>query len=710
DKIAAKAKALDPRLADSLPTVFDLCGFPDPDNPAPPLDPEARLRQLIALLRHLIKLDGAARPSVLIVEDLHWIDDATARVLEQLAYGLEGLKNLMLFNYRPEFRATWMQNSNCRQITLSPLGDEAIGGLLDDLLGDDPSLGVLATPIAALTKGNPYFVEEIVQTLAETGTIAGERGAYRLVGKFDHLEIPPTVRAVVAARIDRLPQQARHVLQYAAVMGMTFSEALLAETAGLAPAELMEVLSLLRRNEFIVEQSAFPTVEYAFKHPLTLEMAQASLVRVDRRKLHRTVAEALERQESGRLDELAGTLASHWEQAGEPMAAARYHRRAAMRVVRTDFPTCAWHWQKVRELARENLSKPDDYELIFNAYINLLNFNYRIGSDIEAAREVLSEGDALASGIGDQSLRLTLALCFSRAVCAAGDAEEYHRQAEANYRTAFAEDMPHLRPLAAVLYCDSLAHSARNVQGLAEADKAAATWPADLQRGYWISGNNPHTFFTFIGGIYLTWLGRQEEARERLEKARDAAKVDETPEVVGWCGYGLTQVYARLKDGAAALREAEKVAEISERLGSPLLVLYRHLCFAMAYRSLGRPADAIPEAEAAVKVVEHTEKHWGGGARAQLAWALIEAGRADQALDVARQAIAASERSGTAHFEALALGALAVALGQTSGDSASDEIERLFARVEERIASGAAGSLVGRLDSWRAAATASRAA
>lgn len=701
-RIAARMTALDPRMDDSIPLICDLAGFPDPGMPLPTLDPEARLRQLVGLIRHLIRLDSTERPSVLIVEDLHWIDDASARVLEQLVEGRDGLRNLMLLNYRPEFRATWMQNNNCRQIALAPLGDADIGGLLDDLLGDDPSLGILAAPIAALTKGNPYFVEEIVQTLAETGKITGDRGAYALAATFTQLEVPPTVKAVVAARIDRLPPEARSVLQAAAVIGMVFAEPLLTRTTDQAADKLVSILALLRRNEFLVEQATFPMVEYAFKHPLTLEMAQASLVRADRRKLHRRVAEALEEADPARLDERAGTLAAHWEEAGEAILAAQYHRRAAMRVVRTDFPACAWHWQKVRELARGNLTAPEHYELIFNAYINLLNFNYRVGSGIDEARAVLAEGDALAAQIGDEGLRLTLALCFSRAVCAAGDAEEYFRQAQANYTAAFAQDVPHLRPLSALLYCDSLAHSGRNVVGMDEADKAMASWPPDLQRGYWISGNNPHTFFAFIGGIYLIWLGRLEEAQARLEIARQRAMDDETPEVVGWCGYGLTQVQAWLGNGEAALAHARDVADISEKLGSPLLGLYRHMCFAMAYGVLDRFEAAINEAEAAVQLAQESERHWIGAARTQLALALLGADRAEQAVVIARQAVDDCDRSGTTHFGALARCTLARALARMHGPASRQETDALFAEVDARIADGSARLLAHHAETWKA--------
>lgn len=704
--IEARALTLDPRLAASLPMIFDLLGFPDPERPAPSLDPEARQRQLVALARHLLKLAGEEAPTVMLVEDLHWIDDASAAVLEQLAEGREGLRNLMVLNYRPEFRAAWMQGSACRQITLAPLGDADIGGLLDDLLGDDPSLGVLAAPIAELTKGNPYFVEEIVQTLVETGRITGARGHYRLADSFERLEVPPTVKAVVAARIDRLPDQARRVLQVASVIGMVFPEPLLAATAGLSPVELSEALSLLRRNEFVIEQSVFPVAEYAFKHPLTLEMAMASLVKAARRGMHATVARALEAQEADRLEEIAARLAAHWEEAGEEMEAARWHRKAAVRVVSTDFPTSVWHWDKVRGLARGKLASPEDYDMIFAAYINLLNLNYRVGVDLDAARAVLAEGDALAEAIGQEQLRLTLALCFSRAVCAAGDAEEYYQLAARNHAAASVSGMEALQSLATILYADAMAHTGRNIEGLALCERALETWPHSLPRTTWISGSNPHTFFCFMCSIYLNWLGRIDEACARLETAIGLAEKDGTPEVIGWCEYVMTQAQQWLNNGAAAMEHAAKVAAVSESLGSPLLVLYRHFSFAIAHRATGNPAAAVPEARAALDVVQRTERHWTGAVRAQLAWALLESGDAEAALEAARLAVQDSRRSGTAHFAALASGALAMALLTVHGNCARAEIDAALDAVERAVAGGHAPVLAPQLAEWRARAAA----
>src|SRR5438093_11107591 len=134
---------------------------------------------------------------------------------------------LMLVNFRPEYHAAWMQKSYYQQLPLLPLGPEAITELLRDLLGTDPSLAGLGDRIRKRTGGNPFFSEEVVQALAETGSLAGAKGAYRLVRPAAELRLPATVQAVLAARIDRLAEREKQVLQTAAVIGREFTEPIL---------------------------------------------------------------------------------------------------------------------------------------------------------------------------------------------------------------------------------------------------------------------------------------------------------------------------------------------------------------------------------------------------------------------------------------------------------------------------------------------------
>ncbi len=224
DKIAGRMLLLDETLVEGLPLLFDFLGVPDPDRQAPPLGPEARQRQLLDLFRRLARARSAREPAVVLFEDLHWFDRASEGFIENVVVEIApGNRTLLLLNFRPEYHAAWMQRSYYHQLPLLPLGPEEIADLLSDLLGADPSLCHLAELIQERAGGNPFFIEEIVQSLVETGAFVGSRGAFRLSKPAEEIAVPPTVQSVLAARIDRLPEREKQVLQMASVIGTRFS-------------------------------------------------------------------------------------------------------------------------------------------------------------------------------------------------------------------------------------------------------------------------------------------------------------------------------------------------------------------------------------------------------------------------------------------------------------------------------------------------------
>src|SRR4029453_18079845 len=199
--------------------LYEFLGVPDPGHPPPPMPPEAKQRRLFAFLKGLIHAQSRREPTVSLFEDLHWWDGGSEAFLENQVEAIAGTRALMVVNFRTEYRAAWMQKSYYQQLPLLPLGPEAITELLRDLLGTDPSLAGLGDRIRKRTGGNPFFIEEVVQALAEAGSLAGARGAYRLARPSAELTLPATVQAVLAARIDRLEERDKHVLQTAAVIG-----------------------------------------------------------------------------------------------------------------------------------------------------------------------------------------------------------------------------------------------------------------------------------------------------------------------------------------------------------------------------------------------------------------------------------------------------------------------------------------------------------
>jgi predicted ATPase len=248
---------------------------------------------------------------------------------------------LLLVNYRPEYQHGWGSKTYYTQLRLDPLPPASADEFLQALLEDDPSLAPLTQLLIARTEGNPFFLEESVRALVETGVLAGAPGSYRLVQPLQGLQVPATVQAVLAARIDRLPPEEKRLLQIAAVIGTEVLLPLLQAIAEVPEEALHSGLAHLQAAEFLYETHLFPERAYTFKHALTHEVAYGSLLQERRRVLHARIVAALEALAGDRLTEQVERLAHHalrgevWakalpycRQAGEKALARSAHREA----------------------------------------------------------------------------------------------------------------------------------------------------------------------------------------------------------------------------------------------------------------------------------------------------------------------------------------------------------------------------------------------
>jgi class 3 adenylate cyclase/predicted ATPase len=333
EKIAGRMLLLDEALRDALPPMFDFLGVLDPERPVAQISPEERQRQFLAVVKRVAQARSRREPAVILLEDLHWFDDASQVVLEVVVETAASTRTLIVVNFRPEYHAGWMQKSYYQQLPLLPLGAEATLELLRDLLGADASLAALGGRISERTGGNPFFIEEVVQALAETGSLEGAKGVYRLVRPAAELALPATVQAVLAARIDRLAEREKQVLQTAAVIGREFAEPILARVVELPEAELAAAIRKLRGAEFIYEEALYPQAEYIFKHALTQEVAYNSLLNERRLTLHERAGEAIEAVFAGRLEERYSDLAYHYSHSRNAEKAVDYLTLAARQAI-----------------------------------------------------------------------------------------------------------------------------------------------------------------------------------------------------------------------------------------------------------------------------------------------------------------------------------------------------------------------------------------
>ena len=277
--------------------------------------------------------ESQVQPLLLVCEDLHWIDTETQALLDTLVESLPTARLLLLVNYRPEYQHSWGSKTYYTQVRLDPLPPASADALLQALLGDDPSLTPLKRLLIARTEGNPFFLEESVRALVETGVLAGEPGAYRLTRPLPDIAVPATVQAVLAARIDRLPPDAKRLLQTAAVIGTEVPFPLLQTVAAMAPETLYRSLTQLQGAEFLYETHLFPERVHTFKHALTQNVAYQSLLTSTRQQVHRQIAQALESPFSrdGRDPARAAGASLHGSGTHEPAVA--YWQRAGQRAL-----------------------------------------------------------------------------------------------------------------------------------------------------------------------------------------------------------------------------------------------------------------------------------------------------------------------------------------------------------------------------------------
>ena len=275
--------------------------------------------------------ESQAQPLLLVFEDLHWIDSETQTLLDSLVESLPTARLLLLVNYRPEYQHGWGSKTYYSQLRLDPLPTESAEELLQNLLGNNPSLNPLKQLLITRTEGNPFFLEESVRTLVETKVLEGERGIYRLAKSVESTQVPATVQAVLAVRIDRLPAEDKRLLQSAAVIGKDVPFVLLQAIADLSEEELRRSLARIQTGEFLYETSLFPEPEYTFKHALTHEVAYGSLLQDRRRMLHARIVEAVEKLYADRLAEHVERLAHHAFRGELREKAVHYLRQAGLK-------------------------------------------------------------------------------------------------------------------------------------------------------------------------------------------------------------------------------------------------------------------------------------------------------------------------------------------------------------------------------------------
>jgi class 3 adenylate cyclase/tetratricopeptide (TPR) repeat protein len=695
-KLTGHILTLDDTLQETVPAVLALFEALPADSPFLSLDPLQRRRRTLEALKRLLLRESQVQPLLLVFEDLHWIDTETQAVLDLLVESLPTARVLVLVNYRPEYQHGWGSKTYYTQLRLDPLPPASAEALLQALLGDDVSLVPLTPLLMARTQGNPFFLEESVRTLVETGVLIGGRGAYHLAQPLDSLPVPATVQALLAARLDRLPPEDKRLLQTAAAIGTDVPWPLLQAIADTPEEALYRSLARLQAAEFLYETSLFPERAYTFKHALTHEVAYGSLLQERRRMLHVHIVEALEALTGDRLDDQVERLAQHalrgeaWEKAlaygrraGDKAQTRSAYREAVVSyeqalVALAHVPDSRAATEQGVALRRgfagalnalgeapgrmlEHLHRAEalaqtlgDQRQLGRVYVDLTGA-FWVAAEVDRAIDYGQRALTVAAALGDVSLQAQASLRLGQVYFFAGDYPRAMESLERNVRT-LQGDRLHAR----VGPMHSVAASSRSWLSRCHAELGAFTEGlATAEDGLRLAETVNHPLRLIeacrdVSIVYLRW-GDVPRAIPMLERAMGLCQDWHVPLFSPWLATLLGLAYTLAGRVAAGLALVEQGVEQEVARGRPQSVPSVVSRLSEAYLLAGRLEKAHQRAAQALDLARRYQF------RGEQAWALrllgeIAAHRTPPEVETAethyRQALALAEALGMRPLQA----------------------------------------------------------
>jgi adenylate cyclase len=669
-----------------LSLVCEFLGVPQGERPAARLNPRARHDRLLDILRQMVR-HGGTTSSVIIIEDLHWLDEASEAFVTALIETVAETQTLVIVNFRPGYAAPWMQLRHYQQIELTELNTVDIGRLVGELMGSRDELAEARERVVARSGGNPFFAEELVRSLVDNAVLLGRYGDFRRGIKLDAEALPPTVQAVIAERIDRLVSSDRDLLHFGAIIGKEFQVEILRDVADRQSDELEVSLIRLCSAGLLQQSAGRYGRSYAFRHPLIQEVAYATQLRARRTILHNGVARAIERFHHERLDEFASLLSYHFEEAQEVESAVIYAARAARWIGWTNPTQAINHWRKVRMLGAGQPRSPQNDALKITACSQIAWLGWREGMSSDEARPLIQEALVCAREIDDSVVPLLLFLEGRMAVASGQPADAYVQLVrQALSLTRMDRDVGRTATLNA---CLSQAYGWAGLlrEALAANDVALAGSSDISDFDHQFLGYDVGHWALSLRGRILVRLGAFRAARTCFDKMLSIRAGSIDPTVQSIANFGYVELAWCLDDADMAIEHARQVAIMATRQATLYMQVPAIAAAAMAHaiardylRGVSELTEGIQFLRRARVAIEFEPE-----LLATLAFYLIKAKSHPKAIEVAREAIAIAHRRHERLPECRASISLGHALLISRGSAAVDEAASLFHKAETLI-------------------------
>lgn len=637
-----------------IPIFLDLLGIDSEDASITSLPAEAKLKHTLDGVKRLIALQCRLQPVALIVEDLHWLDARSIAFLHSLMASTTSLPILLLCSSRPGSSYPWDGQALVHTLLLESLPQDATVSLFNALVGSSAPTHSLASAICERSGGNPFFLEEIVQNLRETGALVEQGAAQHAQGPTVRWTLPPTVQGVLASRLDRLPPVAKSLLQIASVIGREVPRAVLAQVAAMPEDEFEQALHLLESREFLYASAFYPDSIYSFKHALTQEVAYHGLLQEHRAYLHERVGDTLETLHADKLPEFASLLAYHYQRGANMTKALQYLHLAGQRAASLYADSDAqYFWQEcLRLLAMRPLTPERDRQEI-RTRLQLINILSRQHNDDTPIRTQFAAAEAVCRRVEDVQLLAELHATLAVAYVLRGRPQRGLPHARAAKELADAQQDRQLQaitagPLAHLLWIAGSFTEAQHIaeDGLALIQRHRLT---QTQMGFII---HPHAHCLAIAGVSRGFLGDFDGGVSAL---REAAELTERygnrmpHAVVHWGLALLFDLYEKREQATDEIAKALTIMEEVSPTTGVLLVgpLHEYLLTASAPESLTDSRSTLMRVWTERLPFYELAGSWG-------AERLARAGHAEDAWLLAREALHGAEESASAWFLCIA--------------------------------------------------------
>ncbi len=640
DKLARSLRDVGMDAAAAAPYLLHLLGVTSGHEALDMLSAETIQARTFEALRQLQVRRGRLSPLVVVIEDLHWIDATSEHYVTSLADAVPTTPIMLVTTYRPGYRPPWMERGSATQLALQPLAPEESLSLAQAVLGQGNAVSRLAPLVVERSEGNPFFIEEVARAASEQGGLAG-------------FPVPETLQDVVLARIDRLPADARNLLQAAAVVGADVPLAVLERLCPI-PSGLDGVLQHLARQQFLYERSAGEERAYVFNHALTQEVAYNSLSPAAREALHVTAARALESLRGDRLEEAVDQLAHHYARTSDHAKATHYLGLAAERAARRHAHREAVASLRQARARAEQLPAGRVREArVLDLLVRQVTSLHLLGGLDEAVRLLLAVAERVEQ-LGDPAVAGPYYFWLARSYSRLGD----HHGAAPNIRKAIdaaraSKDDATLGRAYFLLGYEE--YSSGRPQQAVEHARAAVSLLERTREVWWLGMAH------WMEGISGTVMGDFASARAATARAHAIGAAVEDPHLQNYAAWTTGWIDATRGEWDAAIEACQRALQYSP---DPINTAFATGQLGHAYLERGDPARAIPLLDRAIALlgefgVRPTQSRF-------LAWlseASLAQGVADRAEALALRGLEMSRQAVFPYGVALAERALGAAIG-----------------------------------------------